>query len=139
MIKICSKCKEEKPLSEFNRKDKTKYQTYCKICDNAIAREYYAKNGDRLRKQINQARKIRVKNTKEYVKDLKESSPCADCGKKYPYYVMDFDHQRDKEILISRAVGDGSSLTKIKKEIEKCEIVCANCHRIRTFNNMKKK
>jgi hypothetical protein len=62
---------------------------------------------------------------------LKESSPCADCGNYYPYYMMDFDHLRDKKkgLAAMSLYGWGTIL----KEIEKCEVVCANCHRIRTF------
>ena len=60
------------------------------------------------------------------------NSVCLDCNVSYPPYVLDFDHVRDKEFGISRAIQNGTSLDKIVKEIEKCEIVCANCHRIRT-------
>jgi hypothetical protein len=61
-----------------------------------------------------------------------KNRPCADCGNSYPYYVMDFDHVHgDKKFTI----GDKrkGSTERIVAEIEKCEVVCANCHRIRTF------
>ena len=65
-----------------------------------------------------------------------KDKPCADCGKRYPWYVMDLDHVRgskDKKvsILINRAV----SLEKLQAEIDKCDVVCANCHRERTFKD----
>jgi protein-arginine kinase activator protein McsA len=63
-----------------------------------------------------------------------DNSVCADCGISYPPYVLDFDHLRDKEFGISRAIQMGKSLDKIVKEIEKCEIVCSNCHRQRTHD-----
>ena len=44
------------------------------------------------------------------------------------------DHLRDKKYNVSRMVHDGFSCKAIKKEIEKCQVVCANCHRIRTHN-----
>lgn len=67
----------------------------------------------------------------KFIRTLKESVPCMDCNKKFPYYVMDFDHvTNDKSFEIS--TNSGKSLENIKKEIEKCEIVCSNCHRIRT-------
>lgn len=61
-----------------------------------------------------------------------KDKPCADCGIKYPYYVMQFDHLGDKEYTISKMASLGSK-TKIDKEIAKCEVVCANCHAIRTY------
>ncbi len=64
-----------------------------------------------------------------------KNKPCADCHVPYPYYVMDFDHlpEYKKEFAIGRAVDLKKSLSQIKKEIAKCELVCANCHRIRTY------
>lgn len=64
--------------------------------------------------------------------NLKASTPCADCGNKFPAICMDFDHLRDKVEEVSRMVADGEQWETIASEIEKCEIVCANCHRIRT-------
>ena len=76
-------------------------------------------------------------NRKQYAK-LKEelaalkSFPCADCHGVFPPYVMDFDHLDAtlKRFDVGRA--RKYSLDEIKREIAKCELVCANCHRIRT-------
>lgn len=57
--------------------------------------------------------------------------PCADCGNRYPYYVMDFDHNGNKKFLVTRSWS--RSLTAIVDEVAKCDVVCANCHRIRSF------
>jgi hypothetical protein len=46
--------------------------------------------------------------------------------------MLDFDHIKDKKYNISRMIHDGFSWKAIKKEVEKCEVVCANCHRVRT-------
>lgn len=59
-----------------------------------------------------------------------KSKPCADCGVSYPPYVMDFDHIGDKKFNIGSAKNKYSKKL-IQKEILKCEIVCANCHRER--------
>jgi ssDNA-binding Zn-finger/Zn-ribbon topoisomerase 1 len=67
-----------------------------------------------------------------YIRDLKEKSPCRDCGKFYPYYVMDFDHVRGKKHANVMELIPTLSKKKIDEEIAKCEIVCSNCHRIRT-------
>jgi hypothetical protein len=68
------------------------------------------------------------------INEIKESSPCADCGSFYPAVVMDFDH-----LPGSTKVGTIGSLKHrlgmdgLLEEISKCEIVCSNCHRIRTL------
>ncbi len=67
-----------------------------------------------------------------YVTQVKESTPCMDCGRKFPAVAMDFDHLKDKVAAVARMVGCGYKLELIKVEIEKCELVCACCHRIRT-------
>lgn len=72
-----------------------------------------------------------VQKKKDAINKIKEASPCTDCGIKYPYYVMDFDHIRDKSFGISK-MSWRSSLKNIMAEIDKCELVCSNCHRIRT-------
>jgi hypothetical protein len=70
---------------------------------------------------------------KQQLAKIKEDSGCVDCGIKN-HIILDFDHLRDKKYNISRMIHDGFSWKAIKKEIEKCEVVCSNCHRIRTYN-----
>jgi hypothetical protein len=53
--------------------------------------------------------------------------------------MLDFDHLKDKKYNISRMIHDGFSWAAIKKEIAKCEVVCANCHRVRTHNRLTNK
>lgn len=59
--------------------------------------------------------------------------PCMDCGLSYPSYVMDFDHRGNKIADVSDLVESSHSLKRITTEIEKCDVVCSNCHRLRTF------
>ena len=68
----------------------------------------------------------------QYIRDLKEKTPCMDCGINYPYYVMDFDHVRGKKHANVMELVSTLSKKRIDQEIAKCEIVCSNCHRIRT-------
>lgn len=60
--------------------------------------------------------------------------PCADCGGRFPSCAMDFDHRVDtiKAFTVTRMVGR-SGTPRILAEIAKCDIVCANCHRVRTL------
>lgn len=61
----------------------------------------------------------------------KKDVPCTDCLKRYPYYVMDFDHLRDKKVAVGSMLNQ-LTIDRVADEIDKCEVVCANCHRIRT-------
>lgn len=65
--------------------------------------------------------------------EIKEKNGCVDCLKKYPYYILDFDHVYGKKVANISFMLDNYSVEDIMKEIAKCEIVCANCHRERTF------
>ncbi len=63
--------------------------------------------------------------------DLIKSEPCSDCGGRFPPVAMDFDHVRGTKFrMVSTMVN--YSWERVLSEIEKCELVCANCHRIRT-------
>ncbi len=98
----------------------------------AIRRHYYANKEKYLEKNRRRREKLR-----SFVRQLKESAVCTDCKQKYPYYVMDFDHLENKEGLVSyfaKNLQEGA----LRRELEKCEIVCANCHRIRTFKRLSK-
>ena len=126
-------CKSELPLEEFNKKGDG-LQPLCKTCNRERSRAYYHRNRDSHIKRVAQRNKDQRDIVISYVRTLKESTPCADCGKFYAWCVMDFDHvSGQKESNISTMISNSVGLSKIKKEIEKCEIVCSNCHRIRTF------
>ena len=61
----------------------------------------------------------------------------TNCGVKYPSWIMDFDHLHDKLFgLGSRRAATSNSVSKIISEINKCEVVCSNCHRHRTYCRM---
>lgn len=91
----------------------------------AVMRHYYS------HKEQYQERNKRVRRRKaEYIKSLKDV-PCMDCGIKYPTYVMEFDHREDKFKPITRMTNYGWST--LKAEIAKCDVVCANCHSVRTY------
>jgi lysyl-tRNA synthetase class I len=74
-----------------------------------------------------------------YIQELKSKTPCMDCKINYPYYVMDFDHVRGRKHKNVMELISTLSKKKIDEEIAKCEIVCSNCHRIRTHQRKLKK
>jgi hypothetical protein len=63
-----------------------------------------------------------------------KNRPCADCGIQYPYFVMDLDHRPGEgkrgnfNVLVKR----GTATAILLDEIARCDVVCANCHRLRT-------
>lgn len=67
--------------------------------------------------------------------EMKEKSGCVDCKEMYPHYVLEFDHREGtKKIGSPSEIYSRNGKQKGLEEIEKCDIVCANCHKIRTHN-----
>lgn len=66
----------------------------------------------------------------DYINRLKDR-PCTDCGATYPYYVMEFDHIEPKSFTLAAA--GNRSIAAIDREFAKCEVVCGNCHNVRTY------
>lgn len=63
-----------------------------------------------------------------------KDKPCTDCGGDFPFYVMQLDHVRGRKLFdMSTAIAQAKSFDALKREIEKCEPVCANCHAERTY------
>lgn len=63
-----------------------------------------------------------------------KDQPCADCGIQYPPCVMEFDHVRGTKSFNIGGNSSWLSHQKLLKEIEKCDVVCANCHAMRTHD-----
>ena len=105
------------------------YKDYQKQLANQ--REFYKRNPHKARV----SKKKREKEIQLYVRLAKEGKPCKDCGKSYPYYVMQFDHRERKlkECTPSKLCRKGWCDERIQKELDKCDIVCGNCHAERTY------
>lgn len=76
----------------------------------------------------------RIEEFRQHIRKYKESRGCADCGEKYPFYVLQLDHLPGQEKKFN--VSDLSkiySMAKLEEELAKCEVVCANCHAKRTY------
>lgn len=100
------------------------------LAQKAAQAAWYQRNKKELSRKTRDARTIK----RQYVRDYKLlNSICTDCKISYPPHILDFDHLRDKKFQISSKGVKDYSLESIKKEIEKCEIVCSNCHRHRTY------
>lgn len=88
------------------------------------------KKSERGQLLVKRQRARRLQRQKDFINGFK-NRPCADCGIQYPSYVMDFHHRdpSDKDFTVARIKGKPRKV--IKAEIEKCDLVCANCHRER--------
>ena len=99
-------------------------------------RKYYHENHTR-QLALALLRKAKYKEERRrFIEGLKKNKPCMDCGNIYPPQVMDFDHRDGKTKIRSiswMVFNDTSNIEKIRKEIEKCDLICANCHRVRTY------
>lgn len=127
-MKQCSQCKKTKPESDFGWRNKKRQVLLgiCKECKRSNDRLYYQNNTQR-REKLALTRKANADKTKQFIQDYKAHRGCAHCGDTR-YYVLDFHHpDQNKEYEVSQM--HGFSLEKIIREIEKCEVLCANCHR----------
>lgn len=133
-MKQCSACKETKELSKFNNKSASHdgKQSICRECNKERSKRYYRENREKHKQvALENKRKYRSENNRR-VWEILEASSCVDCGNDNPR-VLEFDHiAGNKEGDVGRMLCSNVGWTRIKKEIEKCEIVCANCHRMRT-------
>ena len=102
--------------------------------DKETARQYSREHYQRNKEKYKAKGHNHEKAMRQMVIDLKDGQPCTDCGGSFPHYVLDYDHldPADKEDCVGTMVARGLSKKRIVDEIAKCELVCANCHRIRT-------
>jgi uncharacterized OB-fold protein len=111
--KTCGRCNQSKPLSEFYRKPRESggVTVYCKTCFNTYTTERFRR---------------RKKQAVAYL-----GGRCIDCGGVFPYHVYDFHHldptRKDVQFTVLRR----RSWEAITQELDKCVLLCANCHRIR--------
>ncbi len=120
-MRVCKDCgktaETEEQLKAFVKHKPSKYgrKNRCKKCQ----RKYVGTLKDGIR---------------EFIAELKDV-PCTDCGNRYPTVAMDFDHVRGKKLFgLAFAACELKSKRSLLAEAAKCEVVCANCHRIRTFS-----
>jgi hypothetical protein len=128
----CSRCREFKAQSEFSMRGSSggRPDTYCRPCRSAYGKEHYAANRERYIEQTRVRNQKRFRDRVSFLVEYFKTHPCADCGETDPV-VLDFDHLRDKEFEIASAI-HYRAWSKVLEEIEKCEVVCSNCHRRRT-------
>ena len=138
-MRVCGRCGENKDVSLFSiDRRRNAPRAYCKPCDKEVKADYYKKNYTKLRAIIKRRTQEYRDEATLFVNKIK-SKPCSDCGQTFHPCAMDFDHVRGTKLRnISKIVCHiGRNLLKLKAELAKCELVCANCHRVRTLKRQK--
>lgn len=147
--KICNNCNILKAISEFRVSNRVLLDgnnanyisSKCKFCENERAKLWHRNNKERSSSNSKNYNSKNPQKVSEWAKrskkrrndraiKLKEGKPCMDCGGYFHWCAMDFDH-RDNKTKIGNVMKIRECL--IKEEVEKCDLVCANCHRLRTF------
>jgi hypothetical protein len=130
---VCTKCGETKVEKEFSWRwrDLGIRQKVCKACRKVEVGQWYEQHREEHLLNVRQNTEAQRQKLREYVWDYLSRHPCVECGEADPV-VLEFDHLSDKERTVSEMVTRGVSVEKIQSEIEKCQVLCANCHRRKT-------
>lgn len=117
----------------YKRPDGTDYY-HCKLCQNEYSRNHYESNKNQY---LERNKRYREKIQDCVVQYLK-NHPCVDCGET-DLVVLDFDHVRGEKVReVSAMIRAKCGWTSILREIEKCDVRCANCHRRKTYGHLSK-
>jgi len=128
--KPCSKCQVVRPVNDFNFRHRATSirHSYCRDCGKNFTRSHYRRN-----KRLYLDRNTLTYERHRHIVRQAKSKPCADCGVQYPFYVMDFDHRDGAAKSFELNSVQRKTIKAILLEIEKCDVVCSNCHRERTY------
>jgi len=122
----CGRCLRELPLTSFNRSGGG-HQWWCREC----YRTYFNARGGLHRDQSRAARDRRRQSARSFISDFLRSHRCTDCGED-DARILEFDHLGEKRGHVSVLVHQGASERRLLRELATCDVVCVNCHRVRT-------
>lgn len=133
VMKKCTGCGLERPVTEFPIKDKKtgRRGTRCRACRSAYGKRHYENNREKYTSRVRARRHVRDTYW-SWLMTYLVSHPCVDCGETDPV-VLEFDH-RDGTTKVGTvgAMLSRASWSTLLSEIAKCDVRCANCHRLRT-------
>jgi len=138
-IRYCSMCEKNRFLDEFSFKYKSRgiRHSRCKLCISTASKAHYENNKHTYIARAKVQTDLVIEQNKELLFGYLSFHPCVDCGNT-DIRVLEFDHVRGKKSgNISKMLGEGFSWQTIEAEIAKCEVRCANCHRIKTHERCK--
>lgn len=120
---LCAQCGSEPRIDENN--------SMCRECRRKYQREHYRQNKIQIQARKQATKAVLEQLAKSYI-EASKNRPCRDCGVQYPSPAMQFDHVSGEKVANVSEMPHKFGIEKIKAEIMKCEVVCANCHAIRT-------
>lgn len=129
--KVCTRCGEEKPIEEFALRNRFTHlrQSHCTDCGGKMRDAWYQNNREEQVKAGMKRRDEYKQILREYVWNYLSTHPCKECGETDPA-ALEFHHVRGEKVKeVSNILKNGASLTTLLTEIEKCDVLCANCHR----------
>jgi len=131
---ICSTCNNPQTIETLRSN-----RNQCKNCVLLKKAQYYQNNKEKISKYSKEkfATQSGTQHTKQMLIRKYKDTICIDCKLQYPFYMLDFDHLRDKEFSLCAA--STLSEERILLEIGKCEVRCANCHRNKTYYERERK
>jgi hypothetical protein len=126
--RTCPSCGVTRSAADFPDRG-----TRCLDCRRAAGRAHYRANREYCLAKARRRTERVVQETRAWLLTYSREHPCVDCGNE-DVRVLEFDHRDGATKLSAIAIlaGQGFGLTRVKAEIEQCDVRCANCHRIRT-------
>ena len=135
MKKICPGCGEERDAEhDFNwrHKERDIRHTRCKYCQSQVSKQHYKNNKQSYFDRVRTREVGVIEDNQKRLADYLRRHPCVDCGQT-DIRVLEFDHVRgNKTLEVAKLLDRAISWSAIEAEIAKCEVRCANCHRIKT-------
>ena len=124
-VRTCSLCNEQ--YDHYGQRS-----SWCRSCRRMKANEDTANRTDDQKLHVNDTARMSRRQKRQFVVDYLKDNPCA-CGERR-IAALQFDHRdRDEKYMdVTSMVNRGYSIQKIVAEIEKCDVLCANCHSMRT-------
>ncbi len=133
-FRLCARCHVAKPVDEFPIKDAARgwRSSYCLPCRRAYGRAHYESNKPYYLAKNHMSRVRNRTVNRDLVYDFLVTHPCVDCGEGDPV-LLDFDHvdETTKRWSVG-AMLSRRTTSAVRREMSKCVIRCANCHRRRT-------
>ena len=142
MIRLCKRCSNDITGTHHNRKycsnvcyEKERYKRTGSRTTPEQRKKYYQKRLEQegYSEKLQEQGRKRAKKVRDFMNRYKIMKRCRDCGYKQHHVALDFDHVIGEKII---NVCNAKSIKQAKKEIRKCEVVCSNCHRIRTYKRL---
>lgn len=124
----CPECGLTYPVDHFASRNPR-----CRLCRSAYGKDHYRRNVDYYKAKARRRQKEVVNDNKEWLLKYLLEHPCIDCGETDPL-VLEFDHRdaSTKIAAVSALARSGYSLSAVQREVDQCDVRCANCHRRKT-------